>query len=299
MLTPRSVIITVFAIAVLSILGMVINLMLPPDSGGLGGDSYGTRVFGQRALYELAGELNVPVERGLVPPTGVIHQEIALVFLNPDPGLVNIEPDHLQKVAQWVREGGSLVIAPAKSLSTTTTASLSRRKQSLFKERSVLEELGLTGVSVTTLEEPEKGNEEDVVSNVQSAESDESEPGWDWKLPVNRPPALQRIPVAADGELSYLNNLVASLQVPQTKLQVIAGTSKAAPSGRLFWRANDGSEEMLVGQKLSNELIEAAAKVAFKPAKPLDNTDMGHSYRKQMTKVYVKRALQEVAGLSK
>jgi 4-hydroxybenzoyl-CoA reductase subunit beta len=54
------------------------------------------------------------------------------------------------------------------------------------------------------------------------------------------------------------------------------------------------AEEILVGQKLSDELIEEAAKLAFKPAKPLDNTDMGHPYRKQMVQVYVARALQEV-----
>jgi 4-hydroxybenzoyl-CoA reductase subunit beta len=58
------------------------------------------------------------------------------------------------------------------------------------------------------------------------------------------------------------------------------------------------AEEMLVGQKITAELIEEAAKVAFKPAKPLDNTDMGHPYRKQMVRVYVKRALREVAGLT-
>ncbi|HXW00950.1 MAG TPA: xanthine dehydrogenase family protein subunit M [Anaerolineae bacterium] len=54
------------------------------------------------------------------------------------------------------------------------------------------------------------------------------------------------------------------------------------------------AEEILVGQKLSDGLIEEAAKLAFKPAKPLDNTDMGHPYRKQMVQVYVARALQEV-----
>jgi 4-hydroxybenzoyl-CoA reductase subunit beta len=57
------------------------------------------------------------------------------------------------------------------------------------------------------------------------------------------------------------------------------------------------AEEILVGQKLNNELIEEAAKVAFKPAKPLDNTDMGHPYRKQMVRVYVARALREIAQI--
>jgi 4-hydroxybenzoyl-CoA reductase subunit beta len=56
------------------------------------------------------------------------------------------------------------------------------------------------------------------------------------------------------------------------------------------------AEEILVGQKVNEELIEEAAKLAFKPAKPLDNTDMGHPYRKQMVQVYVARALREATN---
>jgi len=76
-----------------------------------------------------------------------------------------------------------------------------------------------------------------------------------------------------------------------TEANIVLGAVASYPI-----KATD-AEEMLIGQKLTLELIEAAAKVAFKPAKPLDNTDMGHPYRKQMTRVYVKRALREVAGL--
>ncbi|MCK6623792.1 MAG: 4-hydroxybenzoyl-CoA reductase [Anaerolineae bacterium] len=58
------------------------------------------------------------------------------------------------------------------------------------------------------------------------------------------------------------------------------------------------AEEILVGQKLTDEVVEAAAKAAFKPAKPLDNTDMGHPYRKQMVQVYVAQALREAVGMA-
>jgi 4-hydroxybenzoyl-CoA reductase subunit beta len=58
------------------------------------------------------------------------------------------------------------------------------------------------------------------------------------------------------------------------------------------------AEAVLVGRKITDELIEEAAKMAFKPAKPLDNTDMGHPYRKQMVKVYVTRALRELTSES-
>jgi 4-hydroxybenzoyl-CoA reductase subunit beta len=61
-------------------------------------------------------------------------------------------------------------------------------------------------------------------------------------------------------------------------------------------KANE-AEAVLVGQKITEEVIQEAAKIAFKPAKPLDNTDMGHPYRKQMARVYVARALREAAGL--
>lgn len=73
-----------------------------------------------------------------------------------------------------------------------------------------------------------------------------------------------------------------------TEANIVLGAVASYPI-----KATD-AEEMLVGQKITEELIEEAAKVAFKPAKPLDNTDMGHPYRKQMTRVYVKRALREV-----
>lgn len=55
---------------------------------------------------------------------------------------------------------------------------------------------------------------------------------------------------------------------------------------------------MLVGQKITPALVEAVAQKAYRPAKPMDNTDMGLSYRKKMARVYVAGALRETAGLS-
>jgi len=50
----------------------------------------------------------------------------------------------------------------------------------------------------------------------------------------------------------------------------------------------------LVGTDLSTEAIAAAAEAAYRPAKPLDNTDFDLSWRKQMTRVYVTRALEDL-----
>jgi 4-hydroxybenzoyl-CoA reductase subunit beta len=57
----------------------------------------------------------------------------------------------------------------------------------------------------------------------------------------------------------------------------------------------EAAEQILIGQKLTPEVIEAAARAAFKPAKPLDNADLTHFWRKRMVRVYVARALQELA----
>jgi 4-hydroxybenzoyl-CoA reductase subunit beta len=54
---------------------------------------------------------------------------------------------------------------------------------------------------------------------------------------------------------------------------------------------------LLVGQRLTPELIDSVADAAFKPSKPLDNTDLTHPYRKKMTRVFVARALRRLAGL--
>ncbi|HEX9818666.1 MAG TPA: xanthine dehydrogenase family protein subunit M [Methylomirabilota bacterium] len=53
----------------------------------------------------------------------------------------------------------------------------------------------------------------------------------------------------------------------------------------------------LVGQRLTSETIQQAAELAAGPAKPLDNTDLTHPYRKKVTRVYVARALARLAGL--
>ncbi|HEX9705495.1 MAG TPA: FAD binding domain-containing protein [Gemmatimonadales bacterium] len=50
----------------------------------------------------------------------------------------------------------------------------------------------------------------------------------------------------------------------------------------------------LRGTRLEPEAITRAAEAAYRPAKPLDNTDFELSWRKQMTRVYATRALEEL-----
>ena len=50
---------------------------------------------------------------------------------------------------------------------------------------------------------------------------------------------------------------------------------------------------------LTDDAIAAAAEAAYRPSKPMDNTDFDLSWRKQMTQVYVKRALEELRSRHK
>jgi 4-hydroxybenzoyl-CoA reductase subunit beta len=55
----------------------------------------------------------------------------------------------------------------------------------------------------------------------------------------------------------------------------------------------------LVGERLTTETITRAAELAAGPARPLDNTDFTHPYRKRLARVYVARALARLAGLDR
>ncbi len=68
----------------------------------------------------------------------------------------------------------------------------------------------------------------------------------------------------------------------------------AVASSPLFASA---SEPLLVGQKLSESSIAAAASQALKYATPMDNTDFLTNWRKTMVERYVDGALREVAGI--
>ena len=70
-------------------------------------------------------------------------------------------------------------------------------------------------------------------------------------------------------------------------LGAVASTPREAPA----------AAAALVGERLTPETITRAAEAAAGPAKPLDNTDFTHPYRKRLVRVYVARALARLAGL--
>ena len=57
---------------------------------------------------------------------------------------------------------------------------------------------------------------------------------------------------------------------------------------------SDVATAALVGQKLGDEAIEAAALAAARPSKPLDNTDFTIGWRKDLVPITVRRALEDL-----
>jgi 4-hydroxybenzoyl-CoA reductase subunit beta len=53
------------------------------------------------------------------------------------------------------------------------------------------------------------------------------------------------------------------------------------------------AEEFLKGRKADAQAIREAAEIAAKPAKPLDNADLSHFWRKRMVRVVVEQALRQ------
>ncbi len=58
-------------------------------------------------------------------------------------------------------------------------------------------------------------------------------------------------------------------------------------------RCDEATKEF-IGTKLTDDAVEAIASSAWRPAKPLDNTDHTHSWRKKMIKVEIRRALTAI-----
>jgi 4-hydroxybenzoyl-CoA reductase subunit beta len=52
------------------------------------------------------------------------------------------------------------------------------------------------------------------------------------------------------------------------------------------------AEEFLKGKRLNTDTIRETADIAAKPAKPLDNADLSHFWRKRMVRVVVEQALE-------
>lgn len=75
-----------------------------------------------------------------------------------------------------------------------------------------------------------------------------------------------------------------------TSARLVLGSTGSSPG-----RATE-AEAFIAGQRLTDVVVEEAAKLASQPFRPMDNTDLGSRYRKWMIVVYVSRALGDLAA---
>jgi CO/xanthine dehydrogenase FAD-binding subunit len=56
-----------------------------------------------------------------------------------------------------------------------------------------------------------------------------------------------------------------------------------------------GAGAFLKGKRLQPDVVREAAEIASKPARPLDNADLNHFWRKRMVRVVVEQALNRIS----
>jgi hypothetical protein len=237
MLTTRAVVISLVTLVALSVVGVVIGLMQPPDSGGLARDSYGTRAYGHRALYEILTELGVPAERGLVPPDSLRRDDVCLVLWNPDRGMIQLEPAHLAKVAEWVCGGGKVIVAPPNRVSSAPVVTVPRKKQ----ETSALNELGLPEVVLSSVD-PRSDSSATVVPRPARQTGATKASSY---VPTEKPRDLCAVQTQASGCLAAGGEAVRTLIVPAEELSVIDVTQGPQPAGTVSYQESDGTVRTL------------------------------------------------------
>jgi hypothetical protein len=273
MLTARNFVAMTLVIAVVSVAWSCYELARPPDSGGRGGDSYGTRAQGLRGLFELLGDLGIPVERILAPPTAVVGREATLVLWKPIPDLVQVEPAYLHALARWVQDGGRVVVAPDARRPDPRPTGLSGRRPPA-RESTVLGELGLSAVSVRTINfkavgkgqeadskgSPSGGRAPEASKDRIVSENDDLRRLSELLTGMGRPIATRAVAVAATGMLSPLGKVVSTIEVPEEKLQVLV-VGKSEPDGTITFEDPAGDEQVLaaVYRRGKGEMVVVAS----------------------------------------
>jgi 4-hydroxybenzoyl-CoA reductase subunit beta len=120
---------------------------------------------------------------------------------------------------------------------------------------------------------------------------------WEVVTQLRLPPAdgvhTSYVKLRRRGSIDFpIAGAAVALRIDGDEVERCAIVLSAVASHPVEARAAD---EFLVGRPLNRETISHAAELAAHPAKPLDNADLNHFWRKRMTRVVVEQAL-ELAG---
>jgi hypothetical protein len=261
LLSARNLILAAAGVLVLSVLGMCLSMLRPHDSGGLAGDSFGTRGGGYRGVFELLESLGVRVKRDLAPPKAGADGIGTFVMINPNPRLVAVGPKYLRALRGWVETGGRVVVTPSTSsdfLAISMGASEDEEQLDILEAFEIHDEVSVGEKSEDYVEKDFTAGADGGTTNSESG-SDNSNlavSGWGRRQELEPP---DYIAVSGDGSLAAVAADVRQLAVPgEGFLTLRAEPDDLAGSLRLVGK--DGKENLLVAvvRRGAGEIIVVA-----------------------------------------
>jgi hypothetical protein len=230
-LNERNVLLIAISIAVVSLLAATLSLA-STSQHELGGNTFGVRSYGHRGLFEILEELGFSVERVVGPPVESLSAETTLVFLGPDQGIIEVEPAHLKKVAQWVRQGGQVVYSPSRSEKIFPRPAR-RSKDAKEPPKSFLELMGISGIKISSVDvtvNEESNSVELNTSPTKSRSRNRSFRNEFESVLSSEATPIASIDVRAEGKWKQLTDAVSTLAVPQHNLRVITNIDSETQS---------------------------------------------------------------------
>lgn len=110
MIRARPVIIAIVTLLALSFVWDLVTLWWEPSAREARPTSYSARAGGYRGLYELLDELHVDAKRSLLPPSQLFQGERRVLMLDPPIRYLEREKAGIRGLAEWVRDGGEVLL---------------------------------------------------------------------------------------------------------------------------------------------------------------------------------------------
>ena len=217
-------------VACLSVLGSLLSLAMPPDSDGMAVDSFGTRASGQKAIYDMLRELQVPMERSLGPPLANWQTPTTFVLWAPQSSLVSLEPTHLHRLAQWVKSGGRVVLAPASNQLWGLRGTTPIANPKDLSPISIWDALGLPKIEMQNVDVEASQLSDDAPAVAEP--TPEPEPSFSSFFAEKEPVKSSPVTIKSNGDLAGIAEGLTELAAPEGKLESLKFEDEIRPRPR-------------------------------------------------------------------
>ncbi len=209
MFSVRNAIISAVLLLILAIGTSLLSMTQPPDSGGMGADSFGNRGHGHKALYDTLTELDVTVTRNFSPPVGDSSVS-TMVFLSPSLFITATEPTYISHLREWVESGGRIVTAPAAENSMLDGMI---RSQLSEEPQTFLDSIGLSGITVVREAKDTRDRDHSMVAEAYEERADSIADRIMSQLKAPQFPT-QTVDVRVTGDFPGLSDSLQELSIP-------------------------------------------------------------------------------------